>query len=97
MTRNECVYLLLNCRDKLMEDYGILSMRLFGSMARDEENERSDVDVFVDTETPNPFLLMQAKDYLETAVGRSVDVVRNHRNLNPRLRSRIERDGVLVF
>ena len=80
-----------------MEDYGILSMRLFGSMARDEENERSDVDVFVDTETPNPFLLMQAKDYLETAVGRSVDVVRNHRNLNPRLRSRIERDGVLVF
>jgi len=97
MTRNECVYLLLNCRDKLMKDYGILSMRLFGSMARDEENERSDVDVFVDTETPNPFLLMQAKDYLETAVGRSVDVVRNHRNLNPRLRSRIERDGVLVF
>ncbi len=80
-----------------MKDYGILSMRLFGSMARDEENERSDVDVFVDTETPNPFLLMQAKDYLETAVGRSVDVVRNHRNLNPRLRSRIERDGVLVF
>lgn len=97
MTRNECVYLLLSCRDKLMKDYGILSMRLFGSMARDEENERSDVDVFVDTETPNPFLLMQAKDYLETAVGRSVDVVRNHRNLNPRLRSRIERDGVLVF
>ncbi len=89
--------MLLNCRDKLMKDYGILSMRLFGSMARDEENERSDVDVFVDTETPNPFLLMQAKDYLETAVGRSVDVVRNHRNLNPRLRSRIERDGVLVF
>lgn len=80
-----------------MKDYGILSMRLFGSMARDEENERSDVDVFVDTDTPNPFLLMQAKDYLETAVGRSVDVVRNHRNLNPRLRSRIERDGVLVF
>lgn len=97
MTRNECVYLLLSCRDKLMKDYGILSMRLFGSMARDEENERSDVDVFVDTETPNPFLLMQAKDYLEAAVGRSVDVVRNHRNLNPRLRSRIERDGVLVF
>lgn len=89
--------MLLSCRDKLMKDYGILSMRLFGSMARDEENERSDVDVFVDTETPNPFLLMQAKDYLETAVGRSVDVVRNHRNLNPRLRSRIERDGVLVF
>lgn len=89
--------MLLNCRDKLMKDYGILSMRLFGSMARDEENERGDVDVFVDTETPNPFLLMQAKDYLETAVGRSVDVVRNHRNLNPRLRSRIERDGVLVF
>ena len=40
---------------------------------------------------------MDAKDYLEQQVGRSVDIVRNHTNLNPRLRHRIERDGVTIF
>ena len=67
------------------------------NVARGEDHEGSDVDVFVETDTSNPFLLMDAKDFLERLVGRSVDVIRNHKNLNPRLRSRIERDGVAVF
>jgi len=55
------------------------------------------VDVFVETLTPNPFLLMEAKEFLEKSTGRPFDIVRNHRNLNPRLRKRIERDGITVF
>jgi hypothetical protein len=74
-----------------------MTMRLFGSMAREEQDGNSDVDVFVETQTPNPFLLMDAKEYLETTTGRSVDIVRNHRNLNPRLKKRIERDGIVIF
>ena len=85
------------CKETLQDKYGILSLRLFGSTARDEQNSDSDVDVFVETQTPNPFLLMEAKDYLEASTGRSVDIIRNHRNLNPRLKKRIERDGITVF
>ena len=72
-------------------------MRLFGSMARDEQTNDSDVDVFVETRTPNPFLLMEARDFLEASTGRPVDIIRNHRNLNPRLKKRIERDGITIF
>jgi hypothetical protein len=74
-----------------------VSLRLFGSIARDEQTDHSDVDVFVDTKTPNPFLLMEAKEFLENSTGRPVDIIRNHSNLNPRLRKRIERDGITVF
>ena len=81
----------------LKKEYGIISLRLFGSMARDEQKETSDVDVFVDTQSPNPFILMEAKDYLTGVLKRPVDIVRNHKNLNPRLRRRIERDGITVF
>ena len=81
----------------LRERFGMTSMQLFGSVARGEHKEDSDVDVFVETLTPNPFLLMEAKEYLEKSTGRPVDVIRNHRNLNPRLKKRIERDGVTVF
>ena len=97
MTRSECIELLRTCSETLKNEYGVMSLRLFGSMARDEQTENSDVDLFVDTQTPNPFLLMTAKEYLEQVTGHSIDIIRNHRNLNPRLRSRIERDGITVF
>ena len=29
--------------------------------------------------------------------GSSVDIVRNHQNLNPRLRKRILKDGIFIF
>lgn len=97
MSKTDYINILQGCSNTLRNDYGIKSLRLFGSVARGEDHESSDVDVFVDTETPNPFLLMDAKEFLERLVGRSVDIIRNHNNLNPRLRSRIERDGVAVF
>ena len=97
MSRKECIDLLKTCSETLRREYGITSLRLFGSTARDEQKESSDVDVFVETLTPNPFLLMEAKEYLEKSTGKSVDVIRNHCNLNPRLKKRIERDGVIIF
>lgn len=97
MSRRDYIEILKQCSSTLRENYGITSLSLFGSIARDEQHKDSDVDVFVDTETPNPFLLMDAKEFLESSIGRKVDIVRNHRNLNPRLKRRIERDGVTIF
>ena len=97
MNQDECVNRLQANSDVLKNQYGITSLRLFGSMARGEQKETSDVDVFVDTLTPNPFVLMEAKDYLTQVMHRPVDIIRNHRNLNPRLKRRIERDAILVF
>ena len=81
----------------LKDKYGIVSMSLFGSTARGEQTADSDIDLFVDTKTPNPFLLMDAKEFLENATGSSVDIVRNHQNLNQRLRKRILKDGIFIF
>ena len=97
MSREECIDVLKSCSDTLKSDYGITSLLLFGSTARGEQKEGSDIDLFVDTETPNPFLLMDAKGFLEDATGSSVDIVRNHQNLNPRLRKRILKDGIFIF
>jgi hypothetical protein len=83
--------------DILKGKYGITSLSLFGSTARGDQKENSDIDLFVDTETPNPFLLMDAKEFLEKETGSSVDIIRNHQNLNPRLRRRILKDGIFIF
>ena len=64
MSRKQYIEILKQCSPKLRDYYGITSLRLFGSIARNEQREDSDVDVFVETVTPNPFLLMEAKEYL---------------------------------
>ena len=97
MGKEECIKLLKKYMNILKSEYGITSLSLFGSTARGSQNPNSDIDLFVDTKTPNPFLLMDAKEFLENETGSSVDIVRNHQNLNPKLKKRILKDGILIF
>jgi len=80
----------------LREKYGIRSLRIFGSVSRGEQKEGSDVDVFVEM-TPNLFLMVNLKRYLEETLQTSVDVVRKHNHINPYLLDEIEEDGINVF
>ena len=97
MGKDECIKLLKKYMSILKDQYGITSLSLFGSTARGEQTEQSDIDLFVDTQTPNPFLLQDAKEFLEKETGTSVDIIRNHQNLNPRLKKRILKDGIFIF
>ena len=82
---------------KITHDFGIKTLRIFGSVSRNEQTEDSDLDICVETETPNPFLLVNLKEFLETLFHCSVDIVRIHKNMNPFLKSRIERDGIYAI
>ena len=53
MTKDDCIRLLKEYMDVLKADYGIKSISLFGSTARGEQTANSDIDLFVDTQTPN--------------------------------------------
>ncbi|MBR0296088.1 MAG: nucleotidyltransferase family protein [Paludibacteraceae bacterium] len=80
----------------LRKRYGMTSMSLFGSVARGEQHEDSDVDILVDM----PASLRSvggANDYLEQLLGCHVDMVRNHGHLTPLFRKQIERDGITIF
>lgn len=80
----------------LRSEFGIRSLCLFGSVARNEQKADSDVDICVDMDA-KMFLVIRLKRFLETILGTSVDVVRLRKNLNPFLKSEIERDGVYVI
>ncbi len=75
---------------------GVLAMGVFGSFARGVETDDSDLDVYVRTKTPNPYLLVHLKHAIEGRVHRKVDIVRLRERMNPVLKSRIERDGIDV-
>lgn len=81
---------------ELQSRFGISSMRLFGSVARGEQKEDSDVDVFVDM----PATLQEyggAQIYLENLLGCSVDLIRNHKYLNNLFIKQINKDAITIF
>jgi predicted nucleotidyltransferase len=80
-TRSEYLELLTKHIAELKEQFGVRSFRIFGSVARNEHTEDSDVDVCVEME-PDLYLLVGLKQFLEKLLGCSVDVVRMHRNMN---------------
>lgn len=83
-------------KDYIQAQYGVVSLRIFGSVARNEARQDSDIDICVDME-PDMFKRYALKAYLEAVLHRSVDVVRLRKGMNGTLQSEIERDGILVF
>ena len=56
--------------------HGVRNVRVFGSAARGEAGERSDIDLLVDTmEDTNPWFPVGLIQELEDLLGRKVDVV----------------------
>ena len=94
-TLNEYIEIIKKCGDVLRSYFGVTSLRIFGSVARNEQKEDSDVDVCVDMKA-NLFLHVELKKFLEEQLGCPVDVVRIHKNMNELLRRQIEKDGILV-
>jgi predicted nucleotidyltransferase len=95
-TQGEYIYILKSASDMLRKHFGVRSLCLFGSVARNEHSEQSDVDVCVDM-SPDLYLVVELKQYLEEVMGCSVDVVRRHRNMNKFLEAQIEKDGIYVI
>lgn len=96
MKRESLLAILQEFKRDYAEKYGILEIGVFGSMARDEAGEDSDVDIFIKTKTPNPFLLVHLKEDIEELTGKHVDIVRLREKMNPFLRERIEKEGRYV-
>ena len=95
-TAKEYIDLISAHADELRSQFGIRSLRLFGSVSRGEQREDSDVDICVDME-PSLYLLVRLKRFLEQLLQCTVDVVRMHKHINPYLLENIERDGIYVI
>lgn len=78
---------------------GATSLYLFGSVARDEAKQASDIDLFIDYDPKsrfNAFDLIGIKLMLEEKLGNPVDITTRD-GLHPRLRARIESSAMQVF
>jgi len=97
MKRDE-VLVRLRAHEAEFKQLGVDSLYLFGSTAREEAREDSDVDLFFDHERGAIGLIeiMDIKERASELLGVEADVM-TRRSLHPRLRQRIESSATRVF
>ncbi len=79
-----------------LRQFHVLSLGIFGSVARGEDNVDSDVDILVKFDGPTKFdWYMDLKEYLENLTDRKIDLVTDA-GLKPLARSYIEKDLISV-
>jgi len=95
-TPQEFIDIIRSHSSELHQKFGITSMRLFGSVARNEHGDGSDVDLFA-TMPPKFLNYIRASQYLEELLGCHVDLICDHKNLRPFFKEQIEHDGIDIF
>ena len=95
-SQTEYIDILRDSSEKLRKDFGITFMRMFGSVAKNTHNEDSDVDLFVEM-PPTFYNAIAAAQYLEELLGCKVDLICDHKNLQPFFRNQIEKYGIDIF
>ena len=95
-SRHRTIELLRTFKIENAERYGIESMALFGSVARGEHNENSDVDLLIKFKSPSLYLYAELLDALESILGMKVDIVSESARKRPGFIEEISKDLIYL-
>lgn len=85
--------ILKSNNNEIKKKFGVRRVGIFGSYARGEEKETSDVDVLVEFEEPTFRNFMGLVFFLEDIFGREVDLVTT-KGLSPYIRPHVEKEVI---
>ncbi len=92
----DCLEKLASFKEVAARKYGVTRLGIFGSVARGDNTEDSDLDVVV--EMPNDMVTLKnmydMEEELKSLFGCDVDLVQMRDSLRPLLKSFIKRDTV---
>lgn len=96
MNKSEILHKLQAHKPILAERFGVTGLALFGSYARDQAADGSDVDILVSFDGPaTSKAYFGVQFYIEDLLGRQVDLV-TEKALRPEIRPYVEQEAVYV-
>ena len=91
----EIIQILKEHQEELRETYKVKRLKVFGSYAKNEQTEKSDLDLIVSFEkTPTLLEFIDFKEYLEDITGIKVDLV-TEEGISPYIKPYIKEIKVL--
>lgn len=96
LSTKEIIAILKKFKAESASKYGITSLGLFGSFARNQKRETSDVDVFVTLKKSDFFVLERIKEELESFIHFNIDIVNYRDSLRNSFKQNILNDAIYV-
>ena len=90
----DCIQKLRAFKTDFGNDFDIKKIGIFGSVAREENREDSDIDIVVEVQNPTLSLMYELKEALRKLFGCNVDLIRYRESLRPFFKSNILKDAV---
>ncbi len=78
----------------LKENFGVLNIGLFGSYARGQHNQDSDIDFLVEFSKPSFDYIAGLQIYMEKKFNKKIEIVRKRSLHNNRFFERIEQEAI---
>ena len=75
LTREKITQILREKYPYFVSEYGVKRIGLFGSYTKDSPTEASDIDLVVEFVHPLGFRFIEFTEYLESLLGKNVDVL----------------------
>jgi len=94
LTGNEIIRLLRAEKPYLNKEFGVVDIGLFGSFAKGQSNNDSDIDLIVELKEPRFLWLSGLQVYLEKRFNREVEIVRKGNKMNSRFIERVEKEVI---
>jgi predicted nucleotidyltransferase len=92
----DCIKKLVDFKSKFAQKYGITKLGIFGSVARKENTENSDIDIVVEVQEPSLLLMYELKEALKQIFDCEVNLVRFRDSLRPLFKTNIQKDAIYV-
>jgi len=97
VTKEIILKILKENKKNFLNKYQVSNIALFGSYARGENRQDSDIDIAIETTLTDYFKLYDFKEELEKFFKTKVDVVRLRDKMNKSLKKRILSEGIYVW
>ena len=92
----DCINKLAAFKEESGKQFGITKIGIFGSVARQENTEDSDIDIVVEIEKPTISIMYELRERLTSIFRCNVDLIRFRPSLRPLFKSNIINDVVYV-
>ena len=96
LSLQESITRLADFKANFSSKYGIKKLGIFGSTARKENHEGSDLDIIVEVEKPSLSLMYDLRETLKAFLGLDIDLVRYRETLSPMFKHNIDNEAIYV-
>ena len=94
MTKQDILYFFKIHQEEMREKYSVVKIGIFGSYAKDNAGENSDIDVYAEFENKKFRNIAGVWNFLEEQLGKKIDLFYVHKNMRSSLKKQIESEVI---